>query len=90
LKPIYSTHKPRPIKVVNTALSETMKADEIASKTAKTRKVTAVVAVVSIFKKKDANCGALVSEMRGLVAERRKEPIFRRKIPMDQEAFLKN
>jgi hypothetical protein len=52
LKPIYLSHKPRPIKVVDTALSETMKADEIASKTAKTGKVTAVVAVMSIFKKK--------------------------------------
>ncbi len=31
LEPIYSSHKPRPIKVVNTALSETTKADEIAS-----------------------------------------------------------
>ncbi len=49
---IYSSHKPRPIKVVNTALSKTTKADEIASKTAKTGKVTAVVAVMSIFKKK--------------------------------------
>jgi hypothetical protein len=49
---IYSSHKPRPIKVVNTALSETMKADEIGSKTAKTRKVTAVVAVMSIFSRK--------------------------------------
>jgi hypothetical protein len=42
---IYSSHKPHPIKVVDTALSETTKADEIASKTAKTSKVTAVVAV---------------------------------------------
>jgi hypothetical protein len=67
-----------------------MKADEIASETAKTRKVTAVVAVMSIFKKKDANCGALVSEMRGLLAKRRKELIFWRKIPADWEAFLKN
>ncbi len=33
LETIYSSHKPRPIKVVDTALSETMKADEIASKT---------------------------------------------------------
>ncbi len=40
---------PRPIKVVNTALSETTKADEIASKTAKTGKVTVVVRVMSIF-----------------------------------------
>jgi hypothetical protein len=60
-----------------------MKADEIASKTAKTGKVTAVVAVMSIFKKKDVNCGALILEMRGLLAKRGKEPIFRRKIPMD-------
>ncbi len=49
LEPIYLSHKPRPIKVVNTALSETTKADEIASKTTKTGKVTAVVAVISIF-----------------------------------------
>jgi hypothetical protein len=49
---IYSSHKPRLIKVVETALSETMKADKIASETAKTRKVTAVVTVMSIFKKK--------------------------------------
>ena len=33
---IYSSHKPHPIKVPNTALSETTKADEITSKTAKT------------------------------------------------------
>ncbi len=46
------SHKPRPIKVANTALSETMKADEIAIKTAKTGKVTVVVAVMSIFSKK--------------------------------------
>ncbi len=32
---MYSSHKPRLIKVVDTALSETAKADEIASKTAK-------------------------------------------------------
>jgi hypothetical protein len=49
---IYSSHKPRPIKVVDTALSETMKADQIAIETAKTGKVTAVVAVMSIFSKK--------------------------------------
>jgi hypothetical protein len=67
-----------------------MKADEIPSKTAKSGKVTAVVAVMSIFRKKDANCGELISEMGGLLAKRRKEPIFQRKIPADQEAFLKN
>jgi hypothetical protein len=84
------SHKPRLIKVVNTALSETTKADQIAIKTAKTGKVTAVVAVMSIFSKKNANCGALILEMRGLLAKRRKEPIFHRKIPTDREAFLKN
>jgi hypothetical protein len=53
---IYSSHKPRPIKVANIALSETTKADEIAIESAKTGKVTAVVAVMSIFSRKDANC----------------------------------
>ncbi len=77
------SHKPRPIKVINTAFSETTKADEIASKTTKTGKVTALVTVMSIFLKKDANCGALVLEMRGLLVKRRKEPIFWRKIPAD-------
>jgi hypothetical protein len=46
------SHTARPIKVVDTALSKAMKADEIAKKTAKTGKVTAVVAVMSIFKRK--------------------------------------
>jgi hypothetical protein len=49
---IYSSHKPRLIKVANTALSETTKADEIAIETAKTSKVTAVVKVMSIFSRK--------------------------------------
>jgi hypothetical protein len=52
LEPIYLSHKPRPINVVETALSVAMKADEIAKETAKTGKVTTVVAVMSIFKKK--------------------------------------
>jgi hypothetical protein len=52
LEPIYSSHKLRPIKVIDTALSETMKADEIASETAKTIKVMAVVTVRIIVKKK--------------------------------------
>jgi hypothetical protein len=49
---IYSSHKPHLIKVVNTALSISTKADKIASKTTKTGKVTAVVAVMSVFKQK--------------------------------------
>jgi hypothetical protein len=87
---IYSSHKPRLIKFINTAVSETAKADQITSKTAKTGKVTVVVTVMSILSKKNANCRALILEMRGLLAKRQKEPIFRRKIPADQEAFLKN
>jgi hypothetical protein len=84
------SHKPCLIKVLDAALSVATKADEISKETAETRKVTAVVAVLSIIKKKNANCGALVSEMRGLLAKRRKEPIFCRKIPADRETFLKN
>jgi hypothetical protein len=49
---IDSSHKPRPIKVLDTAPSETTKSDEIAIKTAKTGKVTAVVTVMSIFSEK--------------------------------------
>jgi hypothetical protein len=45
------SHKPRPIKVVDTALSKATKADEIAKETAETGKVTVVVAVMSIFKR---------------------------------------
>ncbi len=90
LEPIYSSHKPRPIKVVDTALSETLKADEIASETAKTGKVTAVVAVMSIFKKKRCKLRSASLGNERFFAKRRKEPIFWRKIPADQEAFLKN
>jgi hypothetical protein len=49
---IYLSHKPHLIKVINTALSETTKADEVARETTKTGKVTAVVALMSIFEKK--------------------------------------
>ncbi len=83
------SHKPRPIKVIKTALCVVMKADEIAKETAKTGKVTAVVAVMSIFKKKSANCRALFSKWRGLLAKERKEPIFCRKFPADPKTFLK-
>ncbi len=49
---IYLSTEPRPIKVANTAPSETTRADEIAIETAKTSKVTAVVAAMSIFSEK--------------------------------------
>jgi hypothetical protein len=48
----FLSHKPCPIKVVDTALSKSKKADQIAIKTAKTGKVTAVVMVMSIFSRK--------------------------------------
>ncbi len=46
------SHKPHPSKVLNRALSETTKADQIAIKTANSGNVTAVVAVMSIFSRK--------------------------------------
>ncbi len=59
---IYSSTEPRPIKVANTAPSETMRAVEITIGTAKTSKLSVVVAVMSIFSEKrcklqSANCG---------------------------------
>ena len=90
LEPIYSSHKPHPIKVVNTALSETTKADKITSETTKTEKVTAVVAVMSIFKKKRCKLRSANLENERPSCQKAKEPIFRRKIPADQEALLKN
>jgi hypothetical protein len=59
--------EPRLIKIADTAPSETTRADEIAIETAKTSKVTAVVAVMSIFSKKDASHGALISEMKAFL-----------------------
>jgi hypothetical protein len=47
--------EPCPIKVINTAPSNNMRAGEIANETAKTGKVVAVVAVMSIFCKKKCN-----------------------------------
>ncbi len=53
--------EPHPIKAVDTAPSETTRANKIAIKTAKTSKVTEVVMVMSIFSEKrcklrSANC----------------------------------
>ncbi len=90
LEPIYLFHKPHPVKVIDTALSKATKADKIAKKTTETGKVTAVVAVMSIFKQKRCKLRSASLGMRGLLAKRQKEPIFRRKIPADHKAFLKN
>jgi hypothetical protein len=46
---VYLSTEPRPIKVFDTAPSENIRANEIAIKTAKIGKVTAVVAVISIY-----------------------------------------
>jgi hypothetical protein len=54
--------KPRPIEVTDTAPSETTRADEIAIETAKTGKVTAVVEVMSIFRKK--RCDSRSAKLR--------------------------
>ncbi len=62
LEPIYLSHKPCPIEVIETALSVAMKAGEIAQETAKTGKVTAVVAVMSIFKKKKCKLQSAILE----------------------------
>jgi hypothetical protein len=79
-----------PIKVADTTPSETTRADEIASKTAQTGKVTAVVAVMSIFSEKrfkswSANCGNEKPSCQKVESVN-----FWRKIPADQETFLKN
>ncbi len=70
-----------PIKVINTAPSKSMRADKIAIETAKIGKVTAVVAVMSIFVERNASRGALLLEMGSLLAKRQKVPIFWEKIP---------
>jgi hypothetical protein len=49
---IYLSTESRPIKVANTAPRKTMRAIKVAIETAKTGKVTAVVAVMSIFSEK--------------------------------------
>jgi hypothetical protein len=67
-----------------------MRANEVAIETAKSGKVTAVVAVMSIFSKKRCKCGALIAEMRSLLTKRQKVSIFWREIPTDQETFLRN
>jgi hypothetical protein len=72
----YLTTEPWPIKITNTAPSETTRADEIAIETAKTGKVTAVVVVIAFLVKKDASCKVLIAKMKSLLAKRWKESIF--------------
>jgi hypothetical protein len=65
-----------------------MRANEITDKTAKPAKVTAVVTVTSIFFERNAICGALILDMRSLLAIRRKVLSFWRKILTNQETSL--
>jgi hypothetical protein len=73
---VYLSTEPCLIKVIDTAPSENMRADDIVIKTAKTGKVIAGVAVISIYCKKDEFCGALITQMRSLLAQRQKVPSF--------------
>ena len=90
LEPIYLSHKPRPIKVVETALSVATKADEIALETAKTGKVTAVVAVMSIFKRKKCKLRSTSLGNERPTCQKAERANFCRKIPADCKTFLKN
>jgi hypothetical protein len=87
---IYLSYKPCPIKVTDTALSETTKADQIAIKTAKTGKVTAVVAVMSIFSRKRCKLRSANLGYKKPSCQKAAKANFWRKIPTDQEALLKN
>jgi hypothetical protein len=73
---------------IDTAPSETMIANKIAIKKAKTRKVSAVVAVMSIFRKKECNSRSTNSGNGTLLAGRQKMPISQRIILANWEAFL--
>jgi hypothetical protein len=66
----------RPIKVLNTAPINTTRADEIAIETAKTGKVTAVVAVMSIVCKKSASCGVLILVTGSLLTKKAESANF--------------
>jgi hypothetical protein len=73
------------IKVVNTAPSENIRANEIEIETTKTCKVTVLVAVMSIYCKKDAVCGALILGTRSFLTKRQIIPISQKKVPAEQK-----
>jgi hypothetical protein len=77
------------IKVVNTAPFENIRANEIKIETTKTCKVTALVAVMSIYCKKDAVCGALTLGTRSFLTKKQIIPMSQRKITADQKTFLR-
>ncbi len=85
------SHKPRPIKVVERALSVAMKADEIAKETAETGKVTAVVAVMSIFKKKKMQIAERYSrKSKAFSPKSGKSQFFAGNFPRIVKPFSKN
>ncbi len=78
-----------PIKVVDTDPSKSMRADEIATETAKPSKVNAIVAVMSIYCRKNAVCRVPILEMRSLLATKQKKRSFWRNFPTNQEDFFR-
>jgi hypothetical protein len=85
LSTVYFSTESSLIKDATTAPSGNMRADEIAIETAKTDRMTAVIALMSIFEKKDAICGMLNLRMRSFLAM----PISWRKICVDRDTFLR-
>ncbi len=77
------SNEPHLIKVAATAPSDNMRANEIAIKNAKTGKMNAVLAVMSIIVEKSAICRMLVPGTRSLLAKKRKVLIFQTKNPTD-------
>jgi hypothetical protein len=86
---IYLSHKPHPIIVANTALSETTRADEIAIETTKTGKVTAVVAAKSIFSKKRYKAQNANLRNKKPSHQKAESANFLVNIAGDQDAFLR-
>jgi hypothetical protein len=85
------SHKPHPIKVINIALSKATKADEIAKETTVTGKVTVVVTVMSIFKRKRCKLqNASLGNEKPSCQKGRKSQILAGKYPRIAETFLKN
>ncbi len=82
--------EPHPIKVVNTAPSENIRANKIAIETAKTGKVTAVVVVMSIFCKKKCNSRSADSGDETLSRRGRKCQFPGGKFPWAKKPFSGN
>ncbi len=86
---IYSSTEPRPIKAVDTAPSQSTRANEIAIETAKSGKVTAVVAVMSIFSKNRCKLRSTNCKNEKPSCQKVERANFPEEISADQETFLK-